>query len=189
MPTPEVPVRSSHVQFMADTLRVALLDAARQAAPPEGDQTEGPAGAFTRAAEAMEATRDQRPAGEAPVPLPPVGATAEQDLTVGPEDTAAAMGHPDPAVAVLGTPRLALWFEMASSAHLPPLPEGMTHVGTGVLVHHLGRAAVGEEVRVTARLEEARGRRVLFSCGAWAGERLVALGAHHRILVTAAPPG
>ena len=60
------------------------------------------------------------------------------------------MGHPDDGVQVLGSPRLSLWFELVSCELLPvPSPE-LTHVGAGILVHHLGRADVGETVTLEA---------------------------------------
>lgn len=178
-------MRSSQVRIVADTLRVALLDAARRAsevAPAEAE-------AMGAAARSIAGARPGGGEGAADGSMPAPGATAERLLTVTEEDTAHALGHPDPAVSVLGTPRLALWFEVVSSQLLPePSPE-QTHVGAGVLVHHLAPAGVGEVVRVRARLEEVHGRRALFSCEAWVGDRLAGLGAHHRALVKAPGAG
>jgi predicted thioesterase len=98
------------------------------------------------------------------------------------EDTATAMGHPDPSVAVLGSPRIALWFEVVASGLLPDPTPDLTHVGAGIVVHHLDRADVGEEVTVTAAVERVAGRRITFSCAAVTGSRLVALGTHQRVL-------
>ena len=114
---------------------------------------------------------------------PAVGASVLSELVVGAEDTAAAMGHPDASVQVLGSPRLALWFELVACEQLPAPTDELSHVGVGVLVHHLGRADVGETVVVEATCASVSGRRAVFTCRAAVGERLVALGTHHRALL------
>ncbi len=159
------------VTMVTETLRVALLDAARAAGPARAQ-------ALSTAADLLaEPGRDGHPA------LPTVGTTVAQDLTVGEDDTASSMGHPDPAMAVLGSPRISLWFELVASTALPDPQVGATSVGVGILVHHLGRAAVGETVEVTATVESVSGRRIAFSCAARVGERLVARGTHQRVLL------
>lgn len=158
------------VTMMTETLRISLLDAARAADPARAQ-------ALSAAAELLaEPGHDCHPA------LPPVGTTVVRDLVVGPDDTAASMGHPDPAMAVLGSPRIGLWFELVASAALPHPDDGPTSVGVGILVHHLGTAEVGETVRVSATVEAVSGRRIAFSCTAGVGERLVARGTHQRVL-------
>ncbi|HLI36457.1 MAG TPA: hypothetical protein VKV80_03855 [Streptosporangiaceae bacterium] len=160
--------------LVAETLRASLAAAAASTA----DQ--GLAQAFSGAASLLSRhTAD----GRSPHPaLPAAGATVTRTLPVTKEDTATAMGHPDPAVAVLGSPRIALWFEVVASALLPEPAPDLTHVGAGILVHHVGRADVGEEVTVRATAEATSGRRVTFSCAATAGSRLIALGTHQRVL-------
>src|SRR5581483_11835693 len=54
---------------------------------------------------------------------PAIGAVSSALFPVTDADTAAAMGHPDPGVRVLATPRLGLWFEVATS---PLMPEPAT---------------------------------------------------------------
>jgi predicted thioesterase len=95
------------------------------------------------------------------------------------------MGHPDDSVQVLGSPRLALWFELVSCELLPEPSEELSHVGVGILVHHLGRADVGETVTVESTCAAAAGRRVVFTCRAYVGDRVVGLGVHQRALVVA----
>ena len=69
--------------------------------------------ALHAAAEVVDGSMDAAPASGAPhEALPEVGANVTRDLVVAAEDTAAAMGHPDDSVQVLGSPRLALWFEL-----------------------------------------------------------------------------
>jgi hypothetical protein len=59
----------------------------------------------------------------APSPhLPEPVASGIKTFVVGSDDTASAMGHPDPLMAVLGSPRLALWFEIVATSLLPPRP-------------------------------------------------------------------
>lgn len=163
----------SQSAIVAETLRVALASAAAEAAEPrqlalgEAASALGPSTADTAAHEA----------------LPRVNASTRDDLVVTAEDTAAAMGHPDPSVQVLGSPRLALWFEVVSCGLLPPPADDLSHVGVGIFVHHLGRADVGETVSVESSCASATGRRVVFTCRATVGDRLVGLGVHHRALL------
>lgn len=119
--------------------------------------------------------------GAPPHPAAPsIGAAAVSVFPVTEADTAAAMGHPDPFVTVLGTPRIGLWFELATSPLMPAPGEGVRHVGVGLVIHHLAAAEVGEEVAVEARVMDVSGRAVLFSLEATAGGRCVARGVHHR---------
>ena len=156
-----VRLSTSQQAMVAQTLRVSVADAGRLGgAPVPGD----------------EPARDPHPA------WPPPGTLAREELVVGPDDTAASMGHPDPAVQVLGSPRLALWFELVASRMLS-LPEPLTHVGVGIVVHHLDRADVGERVVVEATLESVSGRRAAFTCRARCGDQLVGFGTHQRVLL------
>jgi predicted thioesterase len=161
-------------ELVAEALATALRNAASSA--PGG----AAAGALEEAAATVSASRtDRRPADAA---LPEVGSTVTRTMPVTDRDTASAMGHPDPAMGVLGSPTLSLWFELVSSALLPvPAPE-LTHVGSGILVHHLAPARVGEQVSVVATTAATVGRRVNFTCTAYVGRRLVAIGAHQRVL-------
>ena len=160
----------SQSAIVTETLRVSLAAAA---ADVGSDQL----AALARAAAAL------APADHAePHPAwPSVGATVQQELVVAEQDTAAAMGHPDPAVRVLGSPRLALWFEVVTCGLLPS--DGPTHVGAGILVHHLGGASVGEPVLVESTCASVSGRRAVFTCRATVAERIVGLGVHHRALL------
>lgn len=167
----------SQTALVTETLRVSLVHAA---ASSDG----GPlAQALTDVAAAL-------PAGDAggrPLhpALPRVGSTVTRELIVAGDDTAAAMGHPDGTLKVLGSPRIALWFEVVASELLPAPTPDLTHVGVGILVHHLARAEVGERVTVGAAVEAAAGRHVVFSCSATVGARVVALGVHQRVVVEA----
>jgi predicted thioesterase len=165
----------SQTALVAETLRVSLLHAAAT----------GESGAIAQSlTEAGAALPANGAAGLASHPaLPAVGATVTRELVVAKEDTAAAMGHPDGSLDVLGSPRIALWFEIVASQLLPVPTAELTHVGVGILVHHLARAEVGESVTVEATVEAAAGRRVVFSCTATVGDRVVALGVHQRVVL------
>jgi predicted thioesterase len=161
----------SQSALVAQTLRAALGSAADEA-------HESMAAPLEQAAAAIpSATGDAHPA------LPDIGDVVSRDLVVSADDTAAAMGHPDASVQVLGTPRISLWFELVSCELLPDPADDLSHVGVGVLVHHLGRADIGETVTVESTCAAAAGRRVVFSCRASIGDRVVALGVHQRSLL------
>ncbi|MGH3413403.1 MAG: thioesterase family protein [Marmoricola sp.] len=154
--------------IVTDNLRAALRYAARLA-EPQGEDLAAAAGDLPDPG-----TREPHPA------LPRVGERVSRDLVVGEADTAAAMGHPDGSVTVLGSPRLALWFEVVSCDLLLPPGQGPTTVGCGILVHHLGPASVGEAVTVEVAVHRTDGRRIVFDCTARVGDRLVGVGTHQR---------
>lgn len=166
---------SSQATIVTETLRVALAAAAGEV-PGEHLRT---------LAEAAAAFAPPEPFPPHPA-LPAVGRSVARDLVVDDQDTAAAMGHPDPAVRVLGSPRLALWFEVVSCGLLPEPTDGLSHVGAGILVHHLGSAGVGATVTVECTCASVSGRRIVLTCTARVGDRVVGLGVHHRILVVRA---
>lgn len=122
----------------------------------------------------------RRPADPA---APSVGARSRDERTVGPGDTAAAVGHADPTMAVLSTPTIALWFELATNPLMPSPDSGRRHVGVGILVHHVGQAEEGETVDVEAEVEDVSGRSVVFRLSARVDDRVVALGTHHRMIL------
>ncbi len=159
--------------IVTESLRIALLAAARHS-------DAGRAASLTAAGAQLQS-------GDGTVPPDPVwpepGTVVTRELEVTEDDTAAAMGHPDPSVRVLGSPRISLWCELVSEEALPaPSPE-LTHVGAGILVHHLGGAEVGERLTMAVTLESVSGRRGVFSCVLTSGDRLVALATHHRVVV------
>jgi predicted thioesterase len=82
--------------------------------------------------------------------------------TVGPDDTASAVGSGD--VPVLATPRLLALFEAATIAAVSTagIAEDQTTVGTRVSLQHERPSAVGETVTVAATLRELDGRLLVF---------------------------
>ena len=113
-----------------------------------------------------------------------VGLQAALVHVVAVEDTAAAVGSGD--VPVLATPRLLALAEAACIAALEDagLPAGNTTVGTRVELEHLLSLAVGETVRVAARLDHLDGRLLRFEVVATDdGDRLVARAVMTRVLV------
>jgi predicted thioesterase len=167
MTGPELPAGPSRI--VADNLRYAV----RHAASLTGDPM---------LAAAATALGDS--GGKEPDPaLPAVGSRTTRNLVVAASDTAAALGHPDDAVAVLASPRLGLWFELTCCDLLPAPGEGPTSVGCGILVHHLGRSDVGETVSIDATVAHTAGGHVVFDCVARMGARVVGVGTHHRALL------
>ncbi|MGH9068970.1 MAG: thioesterase family protein [Acidimicrobiales bacterium] len=165
------------------TLQVAVDQLVDLAGPEEAATA-----ARLRSAAAALGAQPGDPPLPAPHPLAPaVGTTAVTDFTVGKDDTAAAMGHPDQSVTVLGSPRISLWFEVATGPLMPGPEHPARQVGVGILTHHLGTAVPGEVVSVTATTAVVVGRTVTFQCRAEVGQRLVALGVHQRMILDRKP--
>lgn len=164
-------------RLVLGTLKAALAQAAQET---EGLELEN------RFIEASECIRDlDRNKHRDPLfPSIRTGDVHNSIFSVGEEDTAANMGHPDVNINFLGSPRLALWFELAASKLLPAPDSGYTHVGVGILVHHLGKAQVGDEVSIDAQIEEFDGKRIVFSLRAKVKARVIGLGVHERIILT-----
>ena len=104
-------------------------------------------------------------------------------FTVGPDDTAAAVGSGD--LDVLGTPRLLAWAEAATCAAVADeLDAASTSVGTRVTLEHLRANAVGDEVTVEAEVTHRDGRLLRFPVTATDGQgRLVGQGEVTRVVV------
>ena len=91
----------------------------------------------------------------------PAGLVATVSATVGPDDTASALGSGD--VPVLGTPRVVALLEAATCAAVEEwLEVGQTTVGLHVELEHLLPAPVGAVVAAEAHLAEVDGRRLAF---------------------------
>jgi len=87
-------------------------------------------------------------------------------------------------VTVLATPVLCHWFESAAvRAIAGQLEAGEATVGTNLSIEHLKATPIGMQVRVTARVVSAEGRRVNFEVSAVDEVELVARGAHQRAVV------
>lgn len=126
--------------------------------------------------------REPRPPHEL---APAVGSRTVVVRTVGPEHTAAAIGHPDEGVDVLSTPTIALWFELAATTLMPEPGGPVRHVGVGIIVHHLDTADVGQDVELSAEVRSVDGRSVRLACHATCDGRLLATGDHQRIVLDA----
>jgi fluoroacetyl-CoA thioesterase len=110
------------------------------------------------------------------------GLRGSADMTVGEQDTAAAVGSGD--VPVLATPRLAALVERAAVEALRgALDDGTTSVGTGIHVDHVSPTPVGGRVHVEALLRQVNGRHLRFEVQAWDEHGAVAHAVHHRAVV------
>lgn len=111
------------------------------------------------------------------------GLHASIGRTVGPEDTAAALGSGD--LAVLATPRLLAWFEAATQVAIEGrLTAGQSTVGTRVSVEHLRASAVGTPLRIDAEVGHVDGRLLRFDVVAEDSEGVVvARGQVTRVVV------
>ena len=87
-------------------------------------------------------------------------------------------------VRVLATPVLCHWFESAAvHAIAERLEPGEASVGTRITIEHLKATPVRMQVRVTARVVAAEGRRINFEVSAFDDVELVARGTHERFVV------
>ena len=97
--------------------------------------------------------------------MPQPGAYAVVGHTIGPGDTARALGSGD--LEVLATPRLVAWFEQATvEAMAGQLDPTSTSVGTRIDVTHERASAVGAGVTVRADLGHVDGRLLRFDVAA-----------------------
>jgi predicted thioesterase len=110
------------------------------------------------------------------------GLTGRVRLTVGPADTAVALGSGD--VDVLGTPRVVALAEQATVAALAGhLTNGSTSVGTRVELDHRAPTLPGGTVEAEARLVAVDGRRLAFTVVVREGVQTVAEGRIERVVV------
>lgn len=110
------------------------------------------------------------------------GLTGEATTTVVHENTAAAVGAGG--VEVFGTPMMIALMEMAAwRAVEDKLEPGLVTVGTLVNVKHLGATPLGQQVRASAELLEADGRRLVFKVEAYDERQKIGEGTHERFIV------
>ncbi|HEY0487096.1 MAG TPA: hotdog domain-containing protein [Mycobacteriales bacterium] len=111
-----------------------------------------------------------------------IGLTGRVRLTVGPADTASALGSGD--VDVLGTPRVVALAEQATVAALGGrLGARYTSVGTRVELEHRVPTVVGGTVEAEARLVAVEGRRLVFVVAVRENAQTVAEGRVERVVV------
>lgn len=110
------------------------------------------------------------------------GLTGEATTTVVHENTAAAVGAGG--IEVFGTPMMIALMEMAAwRAVEDKLEPGLVTVGTLVNVKHLGATPLGQQVRASAELLEADGRRLVFKVEAYDERQKIGEGTHERFIV------
>jgi len=115
------------------------------------------------------------------VPVEP-GLSAEVELTVTDQDTAAAMHAGD--VDVLSTPRIIALCEEASMLAIGgKLDHNETAVGHSVQLDHVAPTKVGGRVRAEATLQKVAGRRLTFTVSVTDARGLVAAGKITRVIV------
>jgi fluoroacetyl-CoA thioesterase len=114
-----------------------------------------------------------------PVPL---GLADRYEIVPGPSHTAAAVGNEG--VAVVGTPFLVGYFEIAAHRAILPFCEtGEVTVGTRIEVDHLAAAAPGRAVTAEAKVVAVEGRRIRFEVEVRQGQRVLMKGHHGRAIV------
>jgi fluoroacetyl-CoA thioesterase len=112
-----------------------------------------------------------------------VSETTEYEVTVGENDTVAALIKGMPPVAA--TPYLVTIAELACFEHAAQLLEpGLITVGAYVAIEHLGPSKVGAKLLVRARLSQREGRKFTYSFEIVDGDRVVARGEHRRAAVS-----
>ncbi len=107
------------------------------------------------------------------------GMAADRTVTVGATHVVSHTG-----TQVLSTPMMiSLMESVANDLVLPRLPAGHVTVGFEVHIKHRAPAFLGTEVKVSARLLEVDGPKLLFEVGALQGERVIGEGIHRRTIV------
>ncbi len=110
------------------------------------------------------------------------GLYCEEEYVVEEHHTASHVGSGD--VGVLSTPSMIAFMEKTARMCVEKyLPREYTTVGTMVNVRHLNPAPRGARVKVSAKLINVEGRRLLFEVKAYWGETLLGEGTHERFIV------
>lgn len=103
-------------------------------------------------------------------------------ITVAEANTALALGSGD--MLVLATPQMvALMENAAMMAVKDHLPDGSTTVGSMINTTHVRPTGMGMEVKATATLVEAEGRKLTFAVKAEDANGLIGEGTHIRYVV------
>lgn len=111
-----------------------------------------------------------------------VGLTFTSKAIVTKENTALALGSGD--MEVFATPAMvALMENAAMKAVAEELPEGTTTVGAMINTTHIKPSPLGAEVKATAVLTEADGRKLTFSVKAEDEGGIIGEGTHVRYMV------
>lgn len=173
---PAAHLRPSDVRLMGRTLAGALAQQARYCPSSEREVPETVRLAADLFGPAGDAAADTHPLA------PPLGLTKTTSFVVRQDNLASSMGHPDQDMAVLGSPDLSLWFEMATNPFMPPA-SAARHVGVGILTHHLGAAYLDETVAIRSEVASVTGRTVIFWGEARVDARTVAIGTHQRVIL------
>ena len=107
------------------------------------------------------------------------GMTSERELAVEERLTVSHTGTP-----VLSTPMMiSLMENLAMKLAQGHLPSGFTTVGYEVSVRHKAPARLGAAIKVSCRLLEVDGRKLLFEVRASEGEKTVGEGLHRRTII------
>ena len=98
------------------------------------------------------------------------------------ENTAAAMGSGN--LEVFATPSMvALMEEAAAKSVQPFIGEDESTVGTLINVKHLSATPIGMSIHAESVLEEADGKRLIFSVKAFDDTGLIGEGTHERFII------
>lgn len=101
---------------------------------------------------------------------------------VNPEDTANRYGSG--LLEVFATPALVAFMEQTCHTAIQPyLPEGFSSVGTEVSIKHLKATPLGDTVKCKAILQQAEGRKLIFSVTAYDSNGLIGEGTHTRFII------
>jgi len=111
-----------------------------------------------------------------------IGVAGELTSIVDPTMTITLGGVPQ--ATVFSTPSMIMLMEQSAREALRPfLEDGEESVGVDVQVEHTGAAVLGSTVRGVAKVTGLDGRRVGFELWAYAGDREIGRGKHHRAVI------
>lgn len=110
------------------------------------------------------------------------GIRGEADMTVAPENTAAAVGSGG--LAVFATPAMiSLMEKVAMQSVQPVLETGQGTVGTAIDVRHTAATPVGMRVRCESLLTAVDGRRLMFILEAFDSAGSIGTATHERFII------
>ncbi|MDO5046952.1 MAG: thioesterase family protein [Anaerococcus sp.] len=110
-----------------------------------------------------------------------LGLEGFEEKIVSENDLASLLGNKG--VDVLSSPAMIAFMELTCRKSVGPfLKEGETTLGISFNIDHLASAGIGSKIRVTSKLIEIHGKRLVFKVKCLSGDKVIGQGIHQRYI-------